>query len=98
MAYLIRIYDKPDAAALRAATRAAHLAYLRPFIPRILAAGGFLEDDGSIGPGGMIVFDTDDRAEAEQLVAHDPYNLAGVFERVEIRRWRKVIFNGAAAL
>ena len=98
MPYLIRIYDKPDAAALRVATRPAHLEYLRPFIPRILAAGGFLDDDGTIASGGMIIFDTDSRAEAEQLAANDPYQLAGVFERVEIRRWRKVIFAGAADL
>ena len=97
MPYMIRTHDKPDAAALRAATRAAHLAYLQPFVPRLLAAGGFLHDDGSVAVGGMIIFDTDDRAEAEALVANDPFTLAGVFARVEILRWRKVFFAGAAA-
>lgn len=95
MPYMIRTTDKSDAAELRAATRAAHLVYLRGYTPRILAAGGFLNDDGSVGKGGMIILDTDDRAEAEQLVANDPFTLAGVFEKVEIQRWRKVFFNGA---
>jgi len=94
MAYMIRTTDKPDAAELRAATRAEHLTYLRSYTPRILAAGGFLNDDGSVGKGGMIILDTDDRAEAEQLIANDPFNIAGVFEKVEIQRWRKVFFNG----
>lgn len=94
MPYVIRTFDKPDAAELRAATRAAHLAYLRPFTPRILAAGGFLGDDGSVGKGGMIILDTDERAEAEAMIANDPFTLAGVFERVEIQRWRKVFFAG----
>lgn len=94
MPYMIRTTDKADAAELRAATRAAHLVYLRSYTPRILAAGGFLNDDGSVGKGGMIILDTDDRAEAEQLIANDPFNIAGVFASVEIKRWRKVFFNG----
>ena len=94
MPYMIRTTDKPDVAELRATTRTAHLAYLRSYTPRILAAGGFLNDDGSVGKGGMIIFDTDERAEAEQLIAEDPFNIAGVFEKVEIQRWRKVFFNG----
>ena len=94
MPYMIRTYDKPDAAELRAAHRAAHLEYLRDYTARILAAGGFLNDDGSVGKGGMIVLDTDSRAEAEALVANDPFTLAGVFEKVEIQRWRKVFYNG----
>jgi len=93
--YLIRMVDKPGAAELRRATRPAHLAYLAPFASRILAAGGFLSDDGEIADGGIILFDTDSRAEAEALVANDPFTQAGVFAEVEIRRWRKVFFNGA---
>ena len=95
MPYLIRMYDKPGSAELRAATRPAHLEYLKPFVPRLLAAGGFLNDDGSVASGGMILFDTNDRAEAEALIANDPFNKAGVFERVEVTRWRKVFFAGA---
>ncbi len=94
MPYMIRTTDKPDAAELRAATRAAHLDYLRGYTSRILAAGGFLNDDGSVGKGGMIILDTDERAEAEKLIANDPFTLAGVFEKVEIQRWRKVFFDG----
>lgn len=94
MPYMIRTTDKPDVAELRAATRDAHLVYLRAHTARILAAGGFLNDDGSVGKGGMIILDTDERAEAEKLIANDPFTLAGVFEKVEILRWRKVFFDG----
>ena len=59
MPYMIRTTDKPDAAELRAATRAEHLVYLRRYTSRILAAGGFLNDDGSVGKGGMIILDTE---------------------------------------
>jgi uncharacterized protein len=42
----------------------------------------------------MILFDTDDRAEAQALIDNDPFTRAGVFERVEVLRWRKVFFDG----
>jgi uncharacterized protein YciI len=32
----------------------------------------------------------------EEYVRNDPYVKAGLFERVEIRRWRKVIFHSPA--
>ena len=54
----------------------------------------FLNDDGSVGTGGIIILDTDDREEAELFAANDPYTKAGLFESVEITRWRKVFFNG----
>ena len=95
MPYVIRMYDKPGSAELRLATRGEHLAYLERFAPRVLAAGGFLDDAGAMGSGGLIILDSEDRAEAERLVADDPYTRAGLFERVEIVRWRKVFFDGA---
>ncbi len=95
MPFIIRAYDKPDSGALRAETRDAHLAYLAPHAPRILAGGALLSDDGSSALGSLIILDTEERAEAEALAANDPYALAGLFERVEILRWRKVLFDGA---
>lgn len=90
---MIRCTDRPGAVELRVATRAEHLAYLEPHLPRILAAGALLDDDGQ-PVGSLIVFDTEDRAEAEGFAAEDPYNRAGLFEAVEVTRWRKVIFDG----
>lgn len=94
MPYLIRTVDKPDSLALRLATRAEHLAYLKQHTARLLAAGALLEDDGSGGSGGVIILDTDDRATAEAFIANDPFTRAGLFERVEVTRWRKAFFNG----
>ena len=94
MPFLISMKDKPGSAALRQATREAHLEYIAPYTNRLLAGGGFLNDDGSVGTGGIIILDTDDREEAELFAANDPYTKAGLFESVEITRWRKVFFNG----
>lgn len=98
MPYVIRTRDKPGTGALRAATRPAHLAYLEPYTARILAAGATLSDDGVQPDGSLIVFDTEDRAEAENLAANDPFTLAGLFETVEVVRWRKVFFAGERLL
>lgn len=95
MPYVIRAYDRPGSADLRQRTRAAHLAYLEPIADRVLAAGGVTDDEGIRVSGSLIIVDTEDRSEAESIAANDPYALAGLFERVEIQRWRKVFFAGA---
>lgn len=94
MPYVIRTWDKPDSGELRAASRPAHLAYLTPFASRILAAGALLDEAGTTPAGSLIVLDTEDRDEAQRLVDDDPYTHAGLFERVEILRWRMVFFDG----
>jgi uncharacterized protein YciI len=59
----------------------------------LLAAGAVLDDDGSGAHGGVIIVDTDDRAEAETLIAEDPFTTAGLFQEVTVTRWRKAFFN-----
>jgi uncharacterized protein YciI len=41
--------------------------------------------------GSMLILDTQDRGVAEAFVAGDPYNKAGLFDKVEIRRWSHLI-------
>ncbi len=60
----------------------------------ILAAGAKLSDDGGSMTGSLLIIDTEDRAEAEEFAANDPFSQAGLFESVEISRWRKAIFDG----
>jgi uncharacterized protein YciI len=42
-------------------------------------------------------YDMADRAAVEAFAGNDPFAKAGLFQSTEIRRWRKVIFNPAAA-
>ncbi len=94
MAYAIITTDKADGAPLRAATRAEHLDYLKSKVHLLIAAGGLLQDDGSPGPGGILLVDTDDRAEAERFLAEDPFTRVGLFQSVTITRWRKAFLDG----
>ncbi len=93
MPYAIQTKDKPDHGNLRAELRDAHLAFLNANLDKLLAAGGLMDDDGTGGHGGILIVDTDDRAEAEAFIADDPFTKAGLFERVTVTRWRKAFFN-----
>lgn len=93
MAYAVITTDKPDSLARRNELRAAHLDYLTENRHRLLAAGGMIDDDGTGGHGGIIIVDTDDRAEAEAFIADDPFTLGGLFATTTVVRWRKAFFN-----
>ncbi len=93
MPYAIQTKDKPDHGYLRAELRDAHLAFLEANKGKLLAAGGLIGDDGTGGLGGILIVDTDDRAEAEAFIAGDPFTKAGLFESVTVTRWRKAYFN-----
>ncbi len=93
MPYAIQTKDKPDHGYLRAELRDAHLAFLNANLDKLLAAGAVIDDDGSGGHGGILIVDTDDRAEAEAFAADDPFTKAGLFEIVTVTRWRKAYFN-----
>lgn len=94
MPYAIITQDKAGAASIRAAARPAHLEYLTLHQSKLLAAGALIEDDGTGGAGGILIVDTDDRAEAERFIAEDPFTKAGLFEKVTVTRWRKAFFGG----
>jgi uncharacterized protein YciI len=98
MPYVIICKDKPDSLPLRMATRDVHLAYLDSHESKLLAAGALLNDDGSGGDGGLLIYDTEDRAVAQAFIDNDPFAKAGLFESVTLRRWRKAYLDGRKRL
>ena len=94
MPYAIITKDKPNSLALRERVRAEHLEYLTRHQARLLAAGAQTDDEGAGGYGGVIILDTEDRAEAERFIQEDPFAKAGLFDMVQVTRWRKAFFNG----
>jgi hypothetical protein len=93
MPYAIITRDKPNQLSLRMQERPVHLDYLERNKHRLLAAGGMTDDDGQGGYGGVIILDTEDRAEAEAFIQNDPFTKAGLFCSIEVVRWRKAFFN-----
>jgi uncharacterized protein YciI len=93
MPFVIDATDKPDAAELRASARPEHLDYLEANLPRLIAAGAKLRDDGTTAWGSLYILDTEERAAAEAFIAGDPFTKAGVFGEIAITRWRKGFFD-----
>jgi len=69
------------------ATREAHFAYGRASPGVVRLGGPFLSDAGEMA-GSLIIIEATDLAAAWAWHEADPYKLAGLFERVEIRPWR----------
>jgi uncharacterized protein YciI len=90
MFFVIDCRDKPGHLAVRLENRDAHLNYLKDFEQQLIMAGPFMDADNQM-IGSMLIMAFNDHAEADSFCAADPYALAGLFERVQIRPWRKVL-------
>ena len=81
--------DKADRLDLRMATREAHLAHIRD-TGVVQQAAPFLDAEGKMC-GSLVILDVADRAAAESWAAADPYAQAGLFAKVRIEEWKRVI-------
>ncbi len=86
--YAIICTDNDGALETRKANREAHLAYTA--VTPVVFAGPFQTEDGAM-IGSLLVVDVETRAEAEDWAANDPYAKAGLFQKVRIERFKKVI-------
>ena len=87
MHYVIQTEDKPNAFDLRAATRPAHLDYLKKQNAILLAAGPFLDDEDRM-IGSLLIVDVASEAEARAFAENDPFAKAGLFSSTAIHKWR----------
>ncbi len=97
MLYALVCEDHPDSLPLRQQARPAHLERLQALqaAGRLVLAGPFpaIEsvDPGPAGfTGSLIVAEFDSLAAARQWADTDPYQLAGVYQRVTIKPFRQV--------
>ena len=88
MLFVIIGHDGPRGAALRPTVRPAHLENLRPLVEqgKVLVGGPFTD-----GSGSQIVVEMESEAAAMEFARNDPYTKEGVFERVEVKPFRKVV-------
>jgi len=85
--YILICHDRADSLALRMATREAHLTYVRDHPLSLKVAGPILSDSGEMA-GSILVFEADSRDQVQTFADHDPYAIAGLFERSEIMVWK----------
>lgn len=81
--------DKPGHLEVRKTNREAHLAYLAA-TGVVEMAGPFLSETAEMC-GSLLVLQVDSLQAATDWAAADPYAKAGLFDRVEIREWKKVV-------
>jgi uncharacterized protein YciI len=88
MLFVIIGYDGPDGARLRPSVRPAHLENLKPLVEqgRMIIGGPFTD-----GAGSLMIVDLESEAEAQEFARNDPYVKQGVFARIEVRPFRKVV-------
>jgi uncharacterized protein len=88
--------DKPGHLQVRMDTRPTHLEHLNKLNAEgtLKFAGPFLDDDGKPN-GSLVVVEAADIAAARTLAEADPYYLAGLFEKVEVKPWNWVFNNPA---
>jgi uncharacterized protein YciI len=90
---LIIAKDKPGREGTRNELRGVRIAWLDDNRRRILAGGGIVDDYNRHVSGGLLIIEAEDRAEAQEFANEDPFTSAGLYETLEIVRWRRVFFN-----
>lgn len=87
MQFIIHCDDVANSEVLRAPLRQAHRDYLEKHADKIVARGALKTDDGERVVGSALLLDVADRAEAEALLADEPFHRGGVYGHVTIERW-----------
>jgi uncharacterized protein len=82
--------DRPGKAAVRAATRESHRAYLRQAHPEgtLVVLGGPTLDERDEMNGTLLVVQASSVEAVRRFVAADPYAMNDLFADVEVREWR----------
>ncbi|AXK82890.1 YciI family protein [Pseudolabrys taiwanensis] len=98
MLYIIYQEDRPDGAAIRAATRDEHFAYLDKHEDILVLGGALLgDDDKNTRIGSVLIVNVPNRAAAEAFSENEPFRKAGLFSSVKVTRMRRGQWNPAAA-
>jgi uncharacterized protein len=84
MEWMIKCVSKPDMAATREATIAAHIEHLDKFKAETWYSGPMMVGDGSNANGSFRVVDFPDHASTKTYIDTDPYTTAEIFRRIDI--------------
>jgi uncharacterized protein YciI len=85
--WMIIAWDGAGRAESRKANVPAQKDYAKGLGERVIGYGHIVSDDASAILATTWFVQLDNRAAAEAFVANDPMNRAGVYERVDIKRW-----------
>lgn len=88
--FLIIGHGKPGVSQARGSLLDEHRDYLlQPdHAPHFIARGPLLSDDGAAWVGSAMLVEFPSREAVETMLASEPYNRAGLYQRIEIHNWR----------
>ena len=84
MLFAIYMLDKPDSAELRSQTGRSHAVYMSENENGMRMGGPLYADDHKTMIGSVVIKDFIDQSAAEEFIANEPYNKAGLFGTVLI--------------
>lgn len=87
--FVLNYEDKPGSQDLRAATRPAHLEYMKSQGDKVRVGGRLMDGAGNVA-GTLMVIEAQDLADAEAFSAADPYRSVDLFAKVEIKAFDRV--------
>jgi uncharacterized protein len=93
MLFAIYMLDKKNAEDLRAQTGRAHGAYMAAHEDGMRMGGPLYAEDHKTMIGSVLIKEFADRSDAEEFVAEEPYNKAGLFETVLINPFGAFVDN-----
>jgi uncharacterized protein YciI len=88
MHWLIKCRSKPATDALRESTLPAHRNFLDGYPEVTWYSGPLFTDDNKNARGSLRLIEFPDRAAALAYINADPYTKAGIFESINIERWK----------
>lgn len=92
MQFIVNAYDGKDMLARRMEVRPRHLEGMAKLGKHVICAGGLLDEEGKM-KGSALVMEFENRAQLDDYLAHEPYVVEHVWERVEVERMNVVILN-----
>ena len=94
--WMIIAWDREGQSDTRAANISAQKDYATTLGERLIGYGHIVTDDASKTLATTWFVQLDDRAAAEAFVANDPLSRAGVYDKIDIRRWSNSFLKRAA--
>ena len=88
MEYFVYGRDNPEAERLLEELAEAHWSYMDGYADALIARGPTLTPDRSSHTGSMHIIDAKDPGAARAFAFNEPYQRAGVYREVLVRRWR----------
>ena len=89
MHYSLICFDKKNSYELRMKKRPLHLDYLKNNKKKILFAGPLLDEENNV-KGSLIVINANTKSEVTKFYHKDPYFQSGLFEEIQIFKFKKV--------